>query len=137
MSKRTSVWPWISAPVLLVAGTVVVAAAFMGGNDKGDDAIESPTAPAVTTAVVPRVADLMKRAGCKGKTIGTQLYAAETGRCTLANGEVTVATFETAQLRSKWVRAARDLGGTTHFGDGWAIWSPSRTAASTFAAAIR
>lgn len=68
----------------------------------------------------PRVADLMRRAGCAGSVIGQQLYSRETGRCTYRGVQVTMAVFETNELRDQWVSAARQFGGTFARGQLWA-----------------
>lgn len=136
----------ITAIAIITAGIAIVAIVLTTDSDDGSDTADTPTAttPAATrssaeapAAAGPSVAELMKQAGCKGKVIDTQLYSRETGRCKLGGAEVTVATFDTPALRSQWVRSVRELGGTSHIGDGWAVWSPNRAAASNFAAAIR
>jgi hypothetical protein len=66
----------------------------------------------------------MKKAGCKGKVIGTQMYSRETGRCNLASGgEITIATFNTKKLRDEWVKFGADFGGNFAIGAEWAAWA--------------
>lgn len=82
----------------------------------------SPSASAAAAEM--RVTDLMKKLGCgNAKVIGTQLYSKETGRCTGSAGDVTVAVFETEQLRDEWVKAGSQFGGNVVVGDGWAVFA--------------
>lgn len=68
----------------------------------------------------PRVAALMTRAGCDGAVIGTQLYSRETGRCALGAATVTIAVFDTDELRDQWINYGRQYGGTFVRGPRWA-----------------
>lgn len=104
------------------------------------DSIPAPSAPAAETpapeppaAEPPRVADLIAQLGCDGGPIETQLYARETGRCQLDGGEVTIATFDTPDLRDEWTGFVRDLGGNLVAGDSWAAWVGSPDTAATVA----
>lgn len=84
-----------------------------------------------------RVADLITRAGCNnGTVIDTQLYSYETGRCTLNGVEVTVAVFDSDQLRDRWLEAGQQFGGSFVSGNGWAAGTTGLDTANAFAAAV-
>jgi hypothetical protein len=79
----------------------------------------------------------MKRAGCKGKVIGTQLYSRETGRCNMpGGGEVTFAVFDTADLRDQWVAVGKSFGGNYAQGADWAAAADSPDDAAAWAAKL-
>lgn len=63
----------------------------------------------------------MTKAGCPTpKVIGTQLYSYETGRCTIGkDDEITVAVFDTNQMREEWIKFAKQFGGNYVIGPGW------------------
>lgn len=97
----------------------------------------SATPAAPTTAARVRVADLMARAGCNGQVIGTQLYSYETGRCDVVGTSVTIAVFDTDQLRDQWVEAGRQFGGTFVVGTGWAAGLENPDAAAGVASKLQ
>jgi hypothetical protein len=82
--------------------------------------IPTATAGKVGNAPAPRVGELMSKAGCKGGLIGTQLYSRETGRCQYRGTEVTIAAFESNELRDRWVEFGRQFGATMVTGERWA-----------------
>jgi hypothetical protein len=96
-------------------------------------AAASSAAPKPAAAKL-RVAELLKKTGCKGKVIGTQMYSRETGRCTMpAGGEVTFALFDTNALRDQWVDFGKQYGGNYVVGAGWAAAADDPDDAATWA----
>jgi hypothetical protein len=75
----------------------------------------------------------MAQAACGGGVIGTQLYSYETGRCQFGGEEVTIAVFETADLRDQWIAASRTFGGHFVAGPGWAAGTNKPDAARVLA----
>lgn len=113
------------AALATVAGGVALAVGF---TQPDRPATRAPAGTPATVAEL-RVTDLMRRAGCDGQVIGTQLYSKETGRCTLAGAEVTIAVFDTDALRDQWVDFARQYGGNLVTGAGWAAGAGNPDAA--------
>jgi hypothetical protein len=114
--------PWLFlACVALVAIAAGVASYLMLRPSSGSTGASPSSVAAIGHSdPPPRVAEMMTRAGCTGKVIGTQLFARETGRCTLDGAEVTLATFTSDVLRNQWVTAAKSYGGTFVTGHLWA-----------------
>ena len=120
----------LSAPraeAVLVAGFLLAASisgcSASGPAEAGSTTPPTATAPATTAAAAPtklRVADLMAQAVCVGGVIGTQQYSYETGRCQFGGDEVTIAVFDTNDLRDQWIAASRTFGGNFVAGPGWA-----------------
>jgi len=146
--RRTGLLIAIAAGVAVLAGAAGVAGALLApssppaaqqpaaGTSGTPGPLTPTTAATEAAAVAPadvRVTALMSQAGCPGKIVGTQLYARETGRCTLGRTEVTVATFTDDQLRDQWVSAAKQYGGTFVVGDRWAAMADSPDAARVLA----
>lgn len=105
-------------PVLVGAGITAYALTRQAvGPADGKD----PAAAVVAAGPIRlRVTDLMRSAGCRGAIIGTQLYSYETGRCKVGSAEITIAVFDTPNLRDRWLVVARSFGGNPVVGDGWA-----------------
>ncbi|HEX7038672.1 MAG TPA: hypothetical protein VF202_01005 [Trueperaceae bacterium] len=133
----------VAAGVLAAASAAVVVLALASGGDEparntsagqttSTAPAQSPTPEAAKPAEL-RVADLMQQLGCDGEVIGTQLYSRETGRCMLGKHELTVAVFESDQLRDQWTDAARQFGGNIAVGNGWAVWAESPDGAAAAA----
>jgi hypothetical protein len=114
---------------------LVVAGAVLGGFMLTRD---SDTAAATTNSSPERlrVTVLMAKANCVGGIIGTQLYSYETGRCVLAGVQVTIAVFETGELRDQWLASARQFNGTLVAGVGWAAGMQKPDPAPQLAAAL-
>jgi hypothetical protein len=148
MPVRT-VWPVMTRRavpfILAVAGLAVSAGmvAYLLMRDAG----AKPTAtvgalpsaspvPSSDPAVGPArfsVTKLMADAGCTGAVIGTQMFSYETGRCDLDGGEVTIAAFDSNDLRNQWTESASAYGGTFVQGDRWAAMVGSPAVARTLA----
>jgi hypothetical protein len=95
----------------------------------------SPT-PSSDPAVGPArfsVTELMADAGCTGAVIGTQMFSYETGRCMLDGGEVTIAAFDSNDLRDQWIESASQYGGTFVRGERWAAMVDRPGTADTLA----
>lgn len=133
MSNSSKLIIGLLAGALIVVGGVAIALALTAGGDSPEAAASPVTA---TAAERLSVADLMDRAGCVGDVIGTQLYSYETGRCDLGGSEVTIAAFDTAELRDQWVEFGRDFGGTFVLGDGWAAFVEHPAAADALAGVL-
>jgi hypothetical protein len=93
-------------------------------------------APSSDPAVGPArfsVTELMADAGCTGAVIGTQMFSYETGRCMLDGGEVTIAAFDSNDLRDQWIESASQYGGTFVRGERWAAMVDRPGTADTLA----
>lgn len=136
----------VLAGTVLLAATVAIVLLLTAEPEPAPEPAQravAPTTGSAPTASSPgpdalanRVAVLMVRAGCQGTVIGTQLYARETGRCTLAGDVVTLATFDNARLRDQWIDAARAYGGNFAAGPGWAAMVGSPDTAVTVASRL-
>jgi len=126
--------------VAAVAGAMLSGCSYFTDETDPTPSVSTPGEAAVGAAPTKparvRVADLMAKAGCKGKVIGTQLYTYETGRCDLGGTEVTIGVFDTQQLRDQWADGVKNLGGTMVVGTGWAAWVMKPDAATTLASAL-
>lgn len=124
------------------AGALAYALTRTTVEDIANQPPPASSAPAGQDAAGPapaerlRVADLMARADCRGEVIETQLYSYETGRCQHAGGEVTIAVFDSDELRDQWVAFGKSYGGSYAIGDGWAAAAESPDAAAAVAAAL-
>ena len=103
---------------------VILALVVLGGAVYGGYTFAFAESPAVAEPDASperlHVTDLMAKANCVGGVIGTQLHSYETGRCRLAGVEVTIAVFETGELRDQWLASARQFSNTLVAGVGWA-----------------
>ncbi|WP_238005551.1 hypothetical protein KZZ52_42395 [Dactylosporangium sp. AC04546] len=79
----------------------------------------------------------MTQMGCTGKVIDTQLFSKETGRCMLGDDEVTIAVFDTPQLRDEWVKAGKQFGGNYVVGPNWAAGMDRLNTAATVAEKLK
>jgi hypothetical protein len=125
----------VPAAALFLIAIVIVAGAVYGGYALAT----GNGSPAATTAASPErlhVTALMAKANCVGGVVGTQLYSYETGRCRLAGVEVTIAVFETGELRDQWLASARQFSGTLVAGVSWAAGMDKPDAAPMLAAAL-
>ncbi len=126
--------------VAVVAGAMLSGCSLITGETDPTPSTSTPGDAAVGAAPTKppriRVADLMAKANCVGKVIGTQLYTYETGRCDLAGTEVTIGVFDSQQLRDQWASGVKDLGGTMVVGTGWAAWVMKPDTATTLATAL-